>query len=101
LSQLFAARGYGRVQADRQLRTVWQQVAGDEIAGQTRVGGIKGGVLHVGVANSALLGELVSFLKAELLRKMNAEHAELRVRDIKFRLESRVAKRSASSSQTP
>ena len=71
--------------------TVWRQVAGDEIAAQTRVGGIKSGVLHVTVTSSALLGELVSFLKPDILKKLKHEHAELRVRDIKFRLESRVS----------
>ena len=91
LSQLFATRGYGRVQGDRQLRDVWRQVAGDEIAAQTRVGGIKNGVLHVTVASSAILGELVSFLKPDILKKLKHDHSELRVRDIKFRLESRVS----------
>ena len=86
LSQLFATRGYGRVQGDRQLREVWRQVAGDEIAAQTRVGGIKSGVLQVTVTSSALLGELVSFLKSDILKKLKHEHAELRVRDIKFRI---------------
>ncbi len=90
LSQLFAARGYGRVQSDRQLRDVWRQVAGDETADQTRVKGIKGGVLQVGVANSALLGDLVSFGKPDILKRLKSQHPDLRVRDIKFRLESRV-----------
>lgn len=96
LTQLFAARGYGRVQANRQLRDIWRQVAGDETSAQTRVAGIRSGVLYIAVTNSALLGELVSFRKVELLAKLRSEHGDLRIRDIKFRIESRADQHRAT-----
>lgn len=86
LSQLFALRGYGRVRGDRQLHDIWREVAGEMIARQTRVSGVKNGVLQVGVANSALLSELASFHKFSLLERLQADHPQLRLRDIKFKL---------------
>lgn len=86
LSQLFALRGFGRPQANQQLHQLWRSVCGCELQQQTRVLGLKNGVLQIGVSNSALLSELTSFRKAELLERLQADHAELRVRDLKFRL---------------
>jgi predicted nucleic acid-binding Zn ribbon protein len=86
LSQLFALRGYGRVRGDRQLHDVWRQIAGEQIAGQTRVAGVKNGVLQVGVASSALLSELAAFHKFSLLERLQREHAQLKIKDIKFKL---------------
>lgn len=88
LSQLFALRGYGRPQAGRQLQDVWREVAGGAIAEQTRVHNIRNGVLQVTVASSALLQELEGFHKWSLLERLAAEHADLRIRDVKFRLQS-------------
>lgn len=86
LSQLFALRGYARVQGDRQLHAIWREVAGEKIAAQTKVAGLKNGVLQVGVSSSALLQELQSFHKFSLLDALERDHADLRIRDIKFRL---------------
>lgn len=91
LSQLFAMRGYGRVRGDRQLQEVWSEVAGEVIAKQTRVTGVKNGVLQVGVANSGLLSELASFHKYSLLERLQGDHPQLNLRDIKFRLRGGLA----------
>jgi len=86
ISKLFATRGYGRMQSDRQLHTAWSEVAGEDLAGQTRVTGLKNGVLQIGVSNAAQLNELAAFRKQELLERLQAEHSHLRVRDLKFKL---------------
>lgn len=86
LSQLFALRGYGRSQANQQLEEIWKQVAGEEIAAQTKVANLKNGVLHIGVSNSALMSEIVAFHKVEFVRRIKSEHRQLKVRDIKFKL---------------
>ena len=88
LSQLFTLRGYDRPQAGRQLQEIWKQIAGDSIAGQTHVQGIKDGVLQIAVTNSAMLQELDSFHKWSLLEQFASEHSDLRIRDVKFRLQS-------------
>lgn len=85
LSRLFASRGYGRAQGDRQLHAAWAQVAGEETARQTKVIVLRNGILQIGVANAALLSELVSFLKPELLEKLRTGFPELKVRDIRFK----------------
>jgi predicted nucleic acid-binding Zn ribbon protein len=88
LSKLFAMRGFGRVQADRQLQQAWEQVAGRELAKQTRLCGLKNGVLQVHVSSSPLLSELAAFRKTELLDRIKNEFSQLRIRDLKFRLQS-------------
>lgn len=91
LSHLFALRGYGRVQGDRQLQDIWRETAGEQIARQTRAGTIRNGVLQVGVSNSALLSELASFHKWSLLERLQKDHPRLGITDIKFRLRGDVA----------
>ncbi len=88
LSQLFALRGYDRPQAGRQLQEIWVQVAGDSIARQTKVQGVKNGVLQVSVTSSGMLQELEGFHKCSLLERLTTEHSDLRIRDLKFRLNS-------------
>lgn len=85
LTRLFALRGYGRIQGDRQLQEAWQQVAGPELSRGTRAIAIKNGVLHIGVSNAPLLSELVGFHRTELLAKLKADFPHLKVRDIKFK----------------
>lgn len=86
LSQLFAARGYGRVRGDRHLHDAWADVAGEQIRQQTKVIALRNGVLQVAVSNSALLSELVAFHKADLVDRFRSDHPECKVRDLKFRL---------------
>lgn len=86
LSQLFALRGYGRVQGQRQLSEHWQEAVGAETAALTKVLGLKNGVLQVAVANAPLMNELASFRKGEILEAMRSQAAGLKVREIKFKL---------------
>lgn len=82
-------KGYGRTRGDRQLAELWRRVAGDMIADRTKVLGLKNGVLHVGVANAALLSELTSFHRHSLLQTLRTEAAQTGIRDLKFRLRGR------------
>ena len=86
LADLTALRGIARVGGANQLAQIWSQVAGPDIAGETRPLGIKRGVLTVGVANAPLLGELVSFHRQLLLESLKREHPDLKIRDVRFRL---------------
>ena len=85
ISDLFAQRGYGRIQGDRQLQQAWQDVAGEEVAAFTRVVGLKNGVLQVTVSNSAMLAELASFRKQEFQEKFSEQYESLKIQDIKFK----------------
>ncbi len=86
-----AMRGIGRIRGDRQLLEGWQATAGPEIAAGSRPTILKNGVLQILVTSSTLLGELVSFHKADLLAKLQAEQPHWKVRDLKFRLQSKAA----------
>ncbi|MCA9014547.1 MAG: DUF721 domain-containing protein [Planctomycetaceae bacterium] len=92
LSELIALKGLGRVQGDRRLTEAWKQAAGEKIASQTTVQGIKNRVVQIGVENSALLNELNSFHKGSLLQKLQTEYGKQDVRDIRFRLKSKTKK---------
>jgi predicted nucleic acid-binding Zn ribbon protein len=84
VSRLFAMRGYGRPQGDAELRNLWTEIAGDQVAGGTRVMGLKNGVLTVGVSSSPLLSELSAFHHERLLEALQAKHGT-KIRDLKFK----------------
>lgn len=88
LSQLSALRGHGQTQGARQLRELWQRVAGPEISGKTKVIGLKNATLQVGVSNAALLGELTAFHHRRLLEALRSDTQGGRIRGLKFQLRS-------------
>ena len=54
LSNLFAERGYGRLQAVGELEVAWTSAVGEVGARQTQLGGVRRGVLNVTVAHPSL-----------------------------------------------
>ncbi|MCA9114590.1 MAG: DUF721 domain-containing protein [Planctomycetaceae bacterium] len=94
LAELIALRGFARTGARNELKTAWQSVAGERISARTRVLSLNRGVLQVGVFNSAMLGELTSFHRTELLDTLREKHAGLKIRDLKFRLRADLAEGS-------
>ena len=92
LSELIALRGLAQVRGNKQLQSVWSEISGEAIASQTRVEGIRRGILQVAVSNSALLSELASFHKVSLFEALQEKHPDLRIRDLKFRLRSDVGR---------
>lgn len=89
LSRVIAMRGIGRVRAGRQMSEIWKSVTIPEVAAGSRPTTLRNGVLQILVSSSALLGELVSYHKSAILAQLRAEHPELKVRDLKFKLQSR------------
>jgi predicted nucleic acid-binding Zn ribbon protein len=85
LSHLFVARGWGRRLERLQLETTWADVAGPLIAGATRLGNLRRGVMEVIVGNAALLQELTHFQKRPLLEAFQVRTAN-KVVDLRFRL---------------
>ena len=86
LSNLFAERGYGRLQAVGELEAAWNTAVGEVGARQTQIGGVRGGVLNVTVAHPALLEELASFQKPQLLAVLRREIPGTPILDIRFRV---------------
>lgn len=93
LSSLFAMRGYGRPQANRQLHDIWTKAVELEVASVTKVLGLKNGVLQIGVGNSALASELRSFRREELLEKVRREAGSMAIKDIKFQFRGDLKRR--------
>jgi hypothetical protein len=97
LSRLIALRGLARVRGESQLQETWNQIAGERIACHTRALEIRRGVLYIGVANAPMLGELASFHKLTLLTKLQTDHPDLKIRDLKFKLKTDIKKPQAPS----
>jgi predicted nucleic acid-binding Zn ribbon protein len=85
LSRLFTARGWGRRQGRLHLEKAWEEVAGEELAAQTRVGALRRGVLEVTVANAVLLQELTHFHKRRLLEQLRLKLPSTPITDLRFR----------------
>ena len=85
-------KGVADAGGNDRLAKAWRAAAGDRVADRTRVVGVRHGTLHVGVQNSALLGELASFHQARLLEAMRAELPESRLKGLKFKLNGELRK---------
>jgi predicted nucleic acid-binding Zn ribbon protein len=87
LAQLITARGYGRIQANADFTSAWQEAAGPELARFTRPGQIRRGQLEVTVANSTIVQEL-TFQRERILAALQTALPDARLRDLRFRLGS-------------
>ncbi|REJ72651.1 MAG: DUF721 domain-containing protein [Planctomycetota bacterium] len=88
VSRLCALRGYGRPQGEQQLAELWRRIAGEKVASQSRVLGIRNGVLQIGVGSASLLSELASFHRHALLESLQNDQQGCKIRDLKFKLRS-------------
>jgi hypothetical protein len=86
LTELIALRGYARVEENRRYRAAWEQVAGAKLAERAGVSRVSRGQMVVEVDNAPLLSELSGFHTAELLRRLQTEFPELKIKGLKFRL---------------
>jgi len=85
MSQLLAKRGYAQVQTAATCESAWREAVGEKLAGDTRPGHIRRGVLEVLVRNSVALQEL-SFVKSKVVRTLKQLIPEQQIRDVKFRV---------------
>ncbi len=85
LSRLFTARGWGRRQGRLRLEQAWADAAGEELAKNSRVAGMRRGVLEVEVANAVLMQELAHYHKRRLLEQLRGRLPELTITDLRFR----------------
>jgi hypothetical protein len=86
LGELFAARGYGRLHALEELEAAWKSALGEALWRQTRLGGVRRGILSVTVAHPTLLEELAAFRKGELLAALRQNAPGSLIQDIRFRV---------------
>ena len=92
LQELMRLKGVADAGGNKRLQDAWRAAAGDRVADRTRVAGLKHGTLHVGVQNSALLGELASFHQHRLLAALREALPESRLRGLKFKLNGELRK---------
>jgi len=85
LSRLFTARGWGRRQERLRFEQAWAEAVGKQGASQSRVGGLKRGVLEVIVGNGVLLQELAHYQKRRLLEHLRKQLPGTIITDIRFR----------------
>lgn len=85
LSQLLAKRGYAQVQTAAGCDAAWREAVGEKLAGHTRAGNVRRGVLEVLVSNPAVHHEL-SYLKAKIVKTLACLIPEQQIRDVRFRV---------------
>lgn len=85
LGRLFTSRGWGRKNDRLQLEAAWAAAAGAEVAGHTKVLGVRRGVMEVEVRAGPLLQELAQYHKRALLGKLRPALPGLTLTDLKFR----------------
>lgn len=88
LGELFAARGLGRLRAVGELEAAWADAVGSPEDRQTRVAGLRHGVLTITVAHPVLLEELAAFRKPALLEALRRAIPGVRIQDLRFRVGS-------------
>lgn len=85
LGKLFTARGWGRKNERMRLESAWAEAVGESLMKDTRLMGLKRGVMEVEVRNAVLLSELTQFHKRGLLAKLRKTLVGVTLTDIKFR----------------
>jgi hypothetical protein len=85
LGRMFTSRGWGRKNDRLLLESAWSQAAGEQLIKDTRVMGVKRGILEVEVRNAVLIQELTQFHKRGLLGKLRNSLPGMTLNDIKFR----------------
>lgn len=85
LGRLFVSRGWGRKNDRQRLEAAWAEAAGESLLKDTRVLGMKRGVLEIDVRNAVLIQELTQYHKRGLLGKLRKSLPSVTLTDIKFR----------------
>jgi|ERR1043166_9744399 predicted nucleic acid-binding Zn ribbon protein len=85
LARLFTARGWGRRQARRHLEHAWAAAVGAEYVANTRVLGMRRGILEVEVNGATLMHELKNYHQRRLLRALKEQLPSEPPRELRFR----------------
>jgi len=85
LGRLFTSRGWGRKNDRMRLESAWAEAAGVKLLKETRLLGLKRGVLEVEVRGAVLMAELAQYHKRGLIGKLRKALPATIVTDIRFR----------------
>lgn len=84
LQNLVRKKGLAEQSTGQELDRLWKTVAGERAAGCSYVRKLRGGVLEIGVTNGAILEELNSYLRQDLLSAMQQQHPNPPIVSLKF-----------------
>lgn len=84
LDQVVRRRGIAEKSGQQELNTMWADIAGERIGQRSHVRRLHSGVLEIGVRNGAVLEELSSYLKHDLLQTIQSRHPEFSIQSLKF-----------------
>jgi hypothetical protein len=85
LNQLMARRGYAQIESAAELEATVREVLGAALTASVRVGTVKRGVLMIYASDSPTMQEL-SFQRRPLLRRLQADHPQANINDVRFRV---------------
>ena len=84
LKNIVRRKGLAEESSADVLTTLWKKTAGERISSKTHVRRLRNGVLEIGVTNGAILEELTSYLRHELLPVLQEQHPEPKIENLKF-----------------
>ncbi|XZE54057.1 DUF721 domain-containing protein [Planctomycetaceae bacterium SH139] len=85
VNQLMARRGYAQVEAASELQGSVLAVVSSHVAEAIRVGQVKRGVLMIYAKDSPTMQEL-TFQQRKLLKRLQADHPQANISDVRFRV---------------
>lgn len=85
VNKIVVKRGFAETKCSAQLETVWQEVAGKQMAEQTRLGNVRKGVLDVFVKSSSAM-QHYSMLKSTLVQNFKNKYPEAGIENIRFKI---------------
>ena len=85
VAELMCQRGYAQAIANEELHNVWKAIVGSQLAGISRLGNIRKGVLDVFVGNSTANQEL-AFRRRELAKKLTEALPQYAICDLRIRV---------------
>lgn len=87
VNQLLAQRGYGQRLAADQLHSLVSAAVAPHLRPALQVGHLRGGILYLYAQDSVTLQQL-TFEKRAILRHLQAELPDSRIKDLRLRLQS-------------
>lgn len=85
INTLLARKGYNQVKAGDDLQSDWESILDSSLRGKTRAIRIRAGKLEV-LVGSPLINQELTFIKSNLIEKIQKTSIGKRVRDIRFRV---------------
>lgn len=85
VSKVVEAAGIGRTTQKAVLAKAWREAVGREIAAQTEIQGLRGGVLTVLVGSAALAHDLMVYYRRDLLGRLR-DQTKVPITDLRFKV---------------